>query len=336
MKKIISMAAAGLLLAAGAATAAPVNPKALRSFGDTLNEGFVWSIGGLAPVGFPTCVAAGKITVQGAAYVGALDTGGFPTGDRSNFIHDVSAFVVFDAQELKTAAATGNYVLRLNNATNLGYAQMLEVTLVPDAIIRNVLQGGNADGSGAPIPRGPFPAGFQRIHQSEARANGGAVLGQLLIPFAPIVSSQSVSLSTGGGGGTLDVCLGPTGQVRIIDPGNNGDWATDCVANGWRPSSIELGAGSPLATAIDDAIANNAPITTCRFSCSPPTAAERNQDCTVVINSPIAIAISGINGAAQTDRGGEIWTTGLLGGNNYMALAGADENPLASIDIDAF
>jgi hypothetical protein len=335
MKKIICMAAAGLLLGAGVASAASVAPKTLRSFGDEINEGFVWSIAGIAPVGFPPCVAAGAITVQGAAYLGALDVGGFPTGDRSNYIHDMSAIVVFDAQELKNAAVTGNYVLRLNNATNLGYASLLDVAVLPDRIVRNVLQGGNADGSGAPIPRGPFPAGFQRIHQAETSANGGTKVAQILVPFAPVVSSQSVPLSSGGGGGVLDVCLGPTGQVRIIDPGNNGDWATECVADGWRPTQIQLGGGSPFAEAVDAAIANNAPITTCRFSCSP-VAAGRNHDCTTVINSPLALVISGNNGASEADRGGEIWTNGVLGGNNYMALGGADENPLANIDIDAF
>lgn len=333
MKKILSIAACSVLLAA-TASATTVNYKQLRSHADTLDEGFVWSIGSGSPPAHPTCIAAGKETIHGAAYVGALNTGGFPGGEDNDFIHDMSAIAVFDANELKAAAVTGKHDLVLSNTTNFGFGAVLAISILPDSVVRNLLQGGNADGTGTPVPRGPFPAGFTRIYNAQMSANGYEIAQSSPIPFLPAVTSQRIPLA-GGFGGSVPACLGPTGQVRIIDPENNGDWATECVAGGWRPSQISLG-DSPFNAAIDNAIANNAPITTCKFSCTPPTTAQRNVDCTAVINAPLAIAISVIHGGVESDRGEEYtWTTLALGGDNYMVLA-ADPAVPSSMEMDSY
>ena len=333
MKKILSSAVCSILLAA-TATATTVNYKALRSQADTIDEGFVWSIGSGSPPAHPTCIAAGKDTVHGSAYVGALNTGGFPGGQDNDFIHDMSAMVVFDATQLKAAGLTGNHELVLSNTANFGLGAVLQISVLQDSVARNLLQGGAADGSGAPVPRGPFPAGFTRIFNSTLAMNGGQIAESKLIPFLPAVTSQRISLADGFGG-TVPACLGPTGQVRIIDAGNNGDWATECVAGGWRAAEISLG-DSKFNAAIDNAIANNAAIRTCNFSCTPPTAAQRNVDCTNVINAPLALAISVIHGGVEVDRGEEfMWTTLFLGGDNYMVLA-ADPAVPSALSMDSF
>ena len=333
MKKILSIAACSVLLAA-TASATTVNYKQLRSQADTLDEGFVWSIGSGSPPAHPTCIAAGKETIHGAAYVGALNTGGFPSGQDNDSIHDMTAIVVFDANDLKTAGVTGNHQLVLSNTHNYGFGAVLQISVLPDSAARNLLQGGLADGSGTPIPRGPFPAGFTRIVNTTLASNGYELAQSAPIPFLPAITSQRISLADGFGG-SVPTCLGPTGQVRIIDAGNNGDWATECVANGWRASQISLG-DSRFNAAIDNAIANNAPITTCKFSCTPPTAAQRNIDCTAVINAPIALAITVIHGGVEVDRGEEYtWTTLALGGDNYMVLGNDPAEPSA-LSINSF
>ena len=334
MRKIASILA-GTMLFAGTVSATTVNYKQLRSHADTLNEGFVWSIASGGPPNHPTCSAAGKQTVHGAAYVGALNSGGFPSGRRDALIHDMSAVAVFDALDLQNAAVTGNYSLVLSNLTNFGFGGVLGISVLPDATVRNLLQGGAANGSGTPVPRGPFPAGFTRIYDTIMAANGGEIAQSAPVNFLPAVSNQRVPLASGFSGTTLNACIGPTGQVRLIDAGNNGDWATECVAGGWRATQIPVGAKSAFNEAVANAVANNAPITTCKFSCTPPTAAQRNVDCTVVINHPIAIAISVIHGAVESDRGEEyLWTTLALGGDNYMVLANDPTVP-ADLSIDA-
>jgi hypothetical protein len=324
----------GSALLASTVSATTVNYKQIRSMADTLNEGFVWSIASDGPPNHPTCLSAGKSTVHGAAYAGALNSGGFPSGRREDVISDMSAVVIFDATDLQAAAVTGNYKLHLSNTQNFGFGAILQVSVVPDDVVRNLLQGGNADGSGAPAPRGPFPAGFTRIFDAAMASNGGQVAESHPIPFLPAITSQDITLSDGAGG-VLNACLGPTGQVRFIDPGNNGDWATECVANGWRSAQIPVGAKSKFSDAVTAAM-SNAAITTCRFSCSPPTTPQRDVDCTATIAHPLAIALTAIHGSDEMNRGEEyLWTTLALGGDNLIVLAN-DSTSAADLWIDAF
>ena len=192
MNKIMSIAACSILLAA-TASVTTVNYKQLRSHGDTLDEGFVWSVASGSPPAHPTCIAVGKETVHGAAYVGALNTGGFPAGEDNDIIHDLGAIAVFDANELKAAGITGNHELVLSNTTNFGFGAVLSISVLPDAVVRNLLQGGNADGTGAPLPRGPFPAGFNRIYNAQMASNGYEIAQSAPIPFVPAVTSQRCS-----------------------------------------------------------------------------------------------------------------------------------------------
>jgi hypothetical protein len=332
MKKILSIAVSSVLLV-GTVSATTVDYKQLRSHADTLDEGFVWSIASGSPPAHPTCLAALKDTVHGAAYVGALNTGGFPAGEDNDLIHDMTAIAVFDANELRAAGVTGKHDLVLSNTFNFGFGAVLQISVMPDSAARNLLQGGAADGTGAPVPRGPFPAGFTRIYNAQMSSNGYAIAESAPIPFLPAVTSQRIVLADGFGG-SAPACLGPTGQVRIIDAENNGDWATECVAGGWRAGEISLG-DSAFNDAIDNAIANNASITTCKFSCFPPTAAQRNIDCTSVITAPLALAITVIHGGVEADRGEEfLWTTLALGGDNYMVLA-ADPAVPSAMSMDS-
>jgi hypothetical protein len=330
MKKVLAIAA-GLLLVASTASAVNVEEKVQRSSGMELDEGFVWSIGGIAPP-FPACGAG--ITVRGAVYLGAIDVGGFPSGEDNDALKDMGGYGVWDAQELLDAAETGKFVLHLDNALNAGFAQAAEVSVVPDAIVRNHLQGNAADGSGPPLPRGPFPAGFNRIHNYETMANAGSkVGGTLFFPFVPVVSSPSTVLSSGPTS-ILNACVGPTGQVRVIDPDNNAGWAEECVAGGWRAESIQLGGGNAFNDALVAAL-DNPSITTCRFSCSP-VALGRNHACDIVIDNPIALSINVVNGSYASDMGEEfLWTTGTFGGSNYVSIDGADESPIANMYIEA-
>lgn len=327
MKKVLSFSLAGLLLAAGAAAQNRVDYLTLRSFGDTINSpvGAVWSIGALSPVNHPTCLANGRLTVRGAAYVGQIAVPGVlpPTADeRDQFIHDTGALLVFDAAALQASAPNGQYDLVLDNLVNLGLGGMLQVSVIDDAVVRTVLQ------------RGPFPANFAWIFDTTISANGDSVAYSKPVRFVPAIQDHRISLSSGSSA-TLNVCLGPTGQVRMIDDGNNGDWASACVAGGWRAESIAVGGGSKFADAVEAAL-SNPPLTTYPLSCTAPaTVAMTQVGGAIVVDNPIVVSVTMVDSAYESDRAEEIlYITGLFGGDNLLILAGDPDFPTAEAWIE--
>jgi len=175
-------------------------------------------------------------------------------------------------------------------------------------------------------PRGPFGAGFSRPTNLMTGARNDRSTREIatsdVVRFAPAISSQSISL--GSGGGTLSACVGPTGQLRVVDPGNNAGWAEECVADGFRPTEIQLGGNSALQDEMAAAMERD-PITTCDVSCS---GGNPNVACDNEIPHPFALTVSA--GNRDQDRW-QSWmvTQGFLFGfvDNILVLGGDPTEP---------
>lgn len=317
MKKLILGLTCAMILAPAALAQTSVAPRALRSYGDQATDGAIFSVGSVALVGHPDCDAAGGLTVNGAAYVGNVATFDF-TGhdDENNYIHDMTAYALFSAEDFLDGDGnlpSGDFSLDLDDADNFGITYALQAKAVSDGLVREVFQALGA-------PRGPFGAGFSRPTNmmTESRNEYGDYLGGTTVTFAPAIQSRSISL--GGAGGTVPACLGPTGQVRFVDPDNN-NYDEDC--GNWRPVSISVGQAG-LRNVLEEALTRD-PITTCDASCSPGPV---NVDCDNEIPAPFAIAIS----AGNTDMNRwQHWMNieGFLFGfiDNIVVLGGDPTEP---------
>lgn len=301
-----------------------VDPVTMRSGGDLAQQGFTFS---LASQSFDTIcedTGQGVVTIQGASYIGTLAVPGFDPDPSESFIHDIAAVALFDGEEL--AAAGNEYTLVLEAADNLGINFNLNITEIDEGTLRSAFEG-----------NGPFGGGFLAANDlaNGAQSNEGvaqiaSVLGAFRFP-ATIVPETRIPLG-GGATGTLSVCLGPTGQTRIIDPENNGDWANECVASGWRPTTIDVGGGLDLQAALE-----RAPIATCSFSCAGPTvgcvAADGSNAPDLTANAPVGVGISA--GGEQMHRWGKFLSaTGIFGGVNLLVLGGDPTEP-SSLYIEA-
>lgn len=322
-KTILSLTCA--LVLAPTAMAGSAAPRALRSYGDQGNDGAIFSIGSLALVGHPDCDAAGGLTVNGAAYVGAIGTFDLIGGDAAvedDYIHDMGAYAVFSADDFLDADGNiegTSFSLDLDDADNFGITYALNASTVADGLLREVLQALGA-------PRGPFGAGFSRPTNmmTEARNDGADYLGSATITFAPAIQDASIPL--GGAGGTLDACLGPTGQVRFIDADNN-NYDEDC--GNWRPTTISVG-DAGLRNEIEAALGRD-PITTCDVSCAGggPT----NTDCDNTIEHPFAVSINAGNVDMNRWQQWMVLEGFLFGFIDNILVLGGDPTEPSSLSI---
>jgi hypothetical protein len=325
MTKKILLGLACALVVAPMAMAGSAAPRAMRTYGDQGNDGAIFSIGSVALVGHPDCDAGGGLTINGAAYAGAIGTFDLIGGDPSvedDYIHDMSAFAVFSADDFLDEDGnlpSGDLSLDLNSADNFGITYQLHAGTVSDGLLREVLQALGA-------PRGPFGAGFSRPTNmmTESRDTLGDYLGGTTITFAPAIQDASIAL--GGNGGTLNACLGPTGQVRIIDADNN-NFDEDC--GNWRATTIEVG-NAGLRTELEAALERDS-ILTCDVSCAGggPT----NTDCDNEITSPFAVSITAGNMDMNRWQQWMVLEGFLFGFIDNIVVLGGDPTEPSSIAI---
>lgn len=321
MKKILFSLAA--LTVAGTVLAqvpvVTVSPRAIRTYGDNIELGQITVFGTTAGGAFAACGA--QTTVRGQGFIG-----------HSANRHSVVCTVVFDKAQLNAvkaaqilAGGTGEMNILLENALNANtLTHTVRATLTNMGVARVVFEG-----------QGPFNirngVGADDWYDLIADGSEGEVLSQSRLvnnppftdPITLLPSNQTVgnyrlplpSGGSGGGGGMLDVCLGPTGQVRMIDDGNNGDWAAECVANGWRLETIALGA-APIPTAWDKALASPSPfpLNTFGVTCwTPPFVLPigTGQAQPVTIDEPLAISFTQVDAGNLDHRGYHALTPGL-------------------------
>ena len=335
MKKTLSIAAAGLFVA-GAVGATPVLPKLVRTYGDQTNEGGVTAVvaADSAALSLAFCTSLGHAgpSLTGVGIVGSRTNfvavtrtmvGGTAIArEDDDFTHDITTVALFDAADLKNAAVTGHINLVLDNFANEGYGGSLQVRVVPDRILRLLFTN-----------NGPFhPNGSNQYNDLLMDASAIPLAVAETVRFEEFITDRVIPLSSGPSV-TLDVCLGPTGQVRLIDADNNGDWATECVAGGWRPESIPLSGQSPFAAALDAAI-GGAPLTTYARACADATAAGP----AMVVNNPILISISGSNAGLEQDRTQEDFLERFLPTtfHDQMVLQNPATYPTAAVTADSF
>ncbi len=294
MKKIL-LSLVGLSMATTVLAQAPppvmVAPSAIRMHAEQVEVGFVtWVVTTAGGIAIPPC-ASGATTFRGAGLVGHF--AGRHNG-VTTAVWDKDALLAAQAAQI-AAGGTGEMFVRLQDSINLNnFTHTVKAVVADPGLVRVLLQGNG------PLPPATAQLGNDGLNlianAVESRAMGvsptvpssvrtnPATLGQI----TSAVGTYLLPLGGGGGGGTLNACLGPTGQVRMIHEDNNGDWATECVARGWRAESISLGAGSPFADAL--AAPNAGALSTftanCALAFGGPTAGP------VTIANPIALSLS--------------------------------------------
>lgn len=315
MKKVL-LSLAALTVAGTVLAQVPtvkVSPKAIRTYGDQTDVGAVTVFGTTAGTPVPACGA--NPAVRGTGLI----------GHNANR-HSCVTVLIFDKDELNAARAaqiaaggTGAMNLLLENALNsntLGHSVMASLTDMSFA--RVVMEG-----------LGPFnirpAAGNDWANLIWDGVESQPIAYAPVIPWAlrtdPVtlattttqVGNYRLPLSGGGGGGSLNVCLGPTGQARFLDDGNNGDWATDCVANGWRPTTVVTGGGS---SAWDDALASPSPgaLSTFQVTCGAALQGVGvNSQIATSIANPVGITLAQVDGANLDHRAYHFFTAGAIG-----------------------
>ena len=329
MKKTLLMLAClgAVATVATAQTVTTTNPASLRTWGDQDNDGAIWSIGTVAALPFPACGV--RTTVHGAGYVGGIDTFEIvaPRADANtedDYIHDMITYATFSASALPAPGPNVAYYLDLSNMSNYGFGTQLEVSIVDYNRLNLVMAN-----------RGPFggaTANFSTVHNMLAGSSNNTtqVIGNSrVVPFAPVISSQSIRLD---GGGSMRACIGATGQVRFLLPNNNGGWDDDC--HQWDETTVDIGGGLFEAELL--AAQSRANLTTCNVSCSPPGPGDRNRDCTNVISQPFGLAIKA--GGALDNRVQQ-WMSvesPIVGfGPDNIVVLGGDPTEPSSIKIRA-
>lgn len=315
MKKLVMLIAC-LAVASVAVAQTRVDPKALRSYGDTAASGFAWAIGAQSFDTVCEDAGLGAVTIQGAGYVGGIGRVGLGLPLAQDFIWDMGALALFDAGEL--AAAGSKYTLVLEASDNLGITFNLGVSLVDEASMRQVFNG-----------TGPFAGSFVTYNTGSfaGQANDGVNLigGVTGASRFPVAVVPVIEIPLGSGGGQISGCLNNSGQLRILDPENSTNWREECEANGWRPVEVGVGGGLDVTDAV-----GRAPLTTCSYSCLGPTrtcvSAAGTLTPDLSVSNPIALAISGTG--EQMDR----WTsfvsaTGFNGALNLLVIGGDPTEP---------
>ena len=296
MKKIL-VGLIGLSMATAAAAQAPppvtVAPSAIRMHAERVETGFVtWVVTTAGGIVIPPC-ATGATTFRGAGLVGHF-------AGRHNSVTtavwDKDALLAVQAAQI-AAGGTGEMFVRLQNSINLSnFTSTVKAVVADPGLVRVLLQGYG------PLPVPTLQLGNNGLNLIANAVEQSAMGVSGTVPTSVRTNPATLGLITsavgtyllplgGGGGGSLDVCLGPTGQVRMIHEDNNGDWATECVANGWRAETIQLGAGSAFATALN--APNVGALSTftanCALAFGSPTAGP------VTIANPIALSLSQVD-----------------------------------------
>lgn len=297
-KMLVALAALAIAGSALAQAPAPVTvaPRAIRMHTEIVETGFItWVVTTAGGVVIPPC-ATGATTYRGAGLVGHF-------AGRHNSV----TTAVWDKDEILAAQAaqialggTGEMFVKFENSINLSTFSHNIKTVLANRGLVNVLLGG----------KGPLPPATAQLGNDGLNLISNGVESPALTYSSTIPSNTRTDPATGaavtsgvgtyysplggtGGGGTLNACLGPTGQVRFIDDGNNGDWATDCVANGWRAESISLGASSPFGAALTspNSGALNTFAASCALAFGAPVAGP------LTIDNPIAVSFAQIDAA---------------------------------------
>lgn len=298
MRKTFLALAALSLAGAAVAQVVPVDvaPRVMRMHAEQVDAGAVtWVVTTAGGIVIPPC-PSGASTFRGAGLVGHF------TGR-----HNSAVTAVWDKDEILAAQAaqvaaggTGQMFFKFQNSINLSnFGHTIKAVVADPGLVRVLLQGHG------PLPPGTVSLGNDGLNLIEQAVEGNEVGLSGLIPttiredpasgaqITSAVGTYRIALGGSGGGGTLEACLGPTGQVRFINDGNNGDWATECVANGWRAESISLGASSPFGAALTspNSGALNTFAANCALAFGSPTAGP------LTIDNPISVSFAQVDAA---------------------------------------
>lgn len=338
MKKLATLSLLAVFAASGIASAATRHfPVATKTLGDHHQANAIYLVFGasgnaLNKAGCPGGVAGTASVTGNFAYAGNLAVDLITDGDPldwEDYIHDLGALNLFDADTIQAAIAGGEtYVYaEFSDTVNVNQAgTRMKVTWANDAEnLSEVFEGLNPSEFPNELTADDFQISSAMYDGNNAIRDGVEVgRGQLYnaaftaTGTPAIAGANDTKILIGRAGGlTGSFCKGPTGQMRWLDPTNHGNWAQEC-----RPSEGEVILQIDSQGAVLDGLLSAAgpAINTFAKGCdSVPAGGGWVSAVPVTVDAPFALGVSIADTARhRLSQGDYIAGLGPFFGDNYV------------------